>query len=198
MARTKEQNERMREKTREKIIYAAIALFAEKGLVATSVQDIAKRAGVSVGLMYHYYKTKDDVFHELVKQALESIDELKKMIDNHECPCTILNLIADDIVKDLESGYELSQWIMMLPQYFMANDKTNCNHGVLDFHKRFICEISNLIKKGQSSGKFKDGDPDKMAYLFMSIIIGVCSLQLSVKEDFKVPTKEMLIGYIIK
>ena len=51
MPRSEEQFEKMREATREKIREAAVYLFARKGLEATGVSDIARRAGVSSGLL---------------------------------------------------------------------------------------------------------------------------------------------------
>src|SRR5690606_6088010 len=49
------------ELTREKIIMAAFQLFAEKGYASSSVSQIAKEAGISKGLIYHYFKSKEEV-----------------------------------------------------------------------------------------------------------------------------------------
>ena len=44
--------------------------FAEKGYAATRIDDVAKRAGVSKGLTYLYYKTKEDLFKAVVKNVV--------------------------------------------------------------------------------------------------------------------------------
>ncbi len=49
------------EETRQRIVDATVALHAEKGIVATSVKDIATRADVGVGTVYHHFPTYDDV-----------------------------------------------------------------------------------------------------------------------------------------
>ena len=49
------------EPTRERIISAAMKLFAEKGYLATSVADILKEAGAHSGSLYHFFPTKQDV-----------------------------------------------------------------------------------------------------------------------------------------
>jgi len=49
------------EETRQRIVDATVALHAEKGIVATSVKDIAARADVGVGTVYHHFPTYDDV-----------------------------------------------------------------------------------------------------------------------------------------
>jgi len=47
-------------RTRERILEAALALFAEKGYEATTMRDIAKEAGASLGLAYRYYASKEE------------------------------------------------------------------------------------------------------------------------------------------
>ena len=49
------------ERTRQRILDAAIALFAEKGFAATTMRDIAAAADVSIGLAYRYFARKEDL-----------------------------------------------------------------------------------------------------------------------------------------
>ena len=48
----------------------AAALFAERGLGATKITDIAEAAGISQGLLYHYYPSKEAIYVELIRAAL--------------------------------------------------------------------------------------------------------------------------------
>ena len=159
MARYDYVNERMREQTREKIILTAIALFAEKGFAATSTREIANRCGISVGLMYHYFKNKDEIFDELVKEATEYLNELST---------TSIKEIADDCVDEMKKGLEFAQWITIMPCI-----------------KNYIDELAKTV--GQQKAQY-----------FMAKLKGLCAIQLSLKEDFIVPTAEMLIAGIIK
>lgn len=54
------------EKNQEKIERAALRLFIQRGFYGTSVRDIAKGAGVSLGNVYNYYRTKEQLFNSLV------------------------------------------------------------------------------------------------------------------------------------
>ena len=47
--------------SKNKLVAAAMELFNEKGYEQTTVQDICKRAGLSVGVFYHYFPSKSDV-----------------------------------------------------------------------------------------------------------------------------------------
>ena len=64
------------EKNKEKLILdAAIGLFTAQGFAATRMEDVAKKAGISKGLTYFYYKNKEDLFMALTKKAFEQLKE---------------------------------------------------------------------------------------------------------------------------
>ncbi|MEI6101393.1 MAG: TetR/AcrR family transcriptional regulator [Eubacteriales bacterium] len=55
-------------KTKKKIFDAAIFLMDKNGFEETTIDDISKKAGVSVGAFYHYFKSKTDIFYEVYKR----------------------------------------------------------------------------------------------------------------------------------
>lgn len=59
------------QETRQRIVQATYALHAEKGIAATSVRDIAQRADVAVGSVYHHFPTYDDVIAACGAYTLE-------------------------------------------------------------------------------------------------------------------------------
>ena len=56
------------ERNQEKIEAAALRLFIGRGFHGTSVRDIAKAAGVSLGNIYNYYRTKEQLFNSLIRR----------------------------------------------------------------------------------------------------------------------------------
>ncbi len=69
----------------EEITQAALAAFAENGYAATRVDEVAKRAGVSKGLLYLYFKTKEELFKAVIRSfVVPRIDALTSMIDSSE------------------------------------------------------------------------------------------------------------------
>ena len=62
--------QRRKEDRPQEIADAAFAAFAENGYAATRIDDVAKRAGVSKGLTYLYYKTKEDLFKAVVRNVV--------------------------------------------------------------------------------------------------------------------------------
>ncbi|MDZ7771294.1 MAG: TetR/AcrR family transcriptional regulator [Balneolaceae bacterium] len=76
--RTAEQNQVLREETRSSIRQAAFPLFARQGFTQTPVSAIAEEAGISKGLIYHYFDSKEaileSIFEELAAMSDQAMD----------------------------------------------------------------------------------------------------------------------------
>jgi AcrR family transcriptional regulator len=59
---------------RQQIVNAAVKLFSEQGYYNTTIQHIARAAGISVGLIYQYFRDKDDVLFLTLKLVLETYE----------------------------------------------------------------------------------------------------------------------------
>ena len=67
MPRTKEQFQKIRKETKTKILNSALELFARKGYSNTSISDIAKSAGISKGLAYNYFESKQNIIESVIE-----------------------------------------------------------------------------------------------------------------------------------
>ena len=65
-----------KEVRRRQILDGALVVFAEKGFHDTGIQDIAKRLGLGHGTFYRYFKNKEDIFHALLDEMIEKIQEM--------------------------------------------------------------------------------------------------------------------------
>lgn len=68
--RTDKQFEEIRESKRSQIIEAAIECFAKRGYHAVSISELAEYAGISKGLMYNYFKSKDELLKNIFTEIL--------------------------------------------------------------------------------------------------------------------------------
>ena len=78
MPRTAKQLEEIRKDRKLAIMETALEVFAEHGYESTSISMLAKRAGVSKGLMYNYFKSKEDLLATIMN---DGIDEIFQFID---------------------------------------------------------------------------------------------------------------------
>ena len=71
--RTSKQFEKIREEKKMLIIETGIELFANKGFYSISIQDIAKKAGISKGLLYNYFNSKEDLMCAIIAKGLDDL-----------------------------------------------------------------------------------------------------------------------------
>jgi len=80
---------RRKEDRPQEITEAALAAFAEKGYAATRVEEVARRAGVSKGLLYLYFATKEELFKAVVRSfVVPRIDALIATVERSEMSST--------------------------------------------------------------------------------------------------------------
>ncbi len=73
MPRSQEQYDDIRKHKKELIMEVALELFAESGYHATSISQIAKKAKISKGLTYNYFKSKEEILDEIMEQGFNQI-----------------------------------------------------------------------------------------------------------------------------
>lgn len=105
----KSYNEKPKQKraveTRKKLITAAEELFDKKGFYDTTSKDIAKEAGVSIGIFYNYFKDKSKIYYECLNLGYDDdsskiIELFKKLFDEYGDSKTIIyNYLCDGLLK---------------------------------------------------------------------------------------------------
>lgn len=71
----KENRSDLRKNQKAKIIHAAIEMFSRKGYIKATVQDIARQAGVAKGLVYYYFRSKEQIFFEAIEEIKEDMHQ---------------------------------------------------------------------------------------------------------------------------
>ncbi len=90
-----------KEATREKILKAAYALFAEKGYDATSYTEIAERAGVGYGTIYTHFSSKENLLLEHYLELIYwQVDKLKEMMERGSNPLQLALDMMDQVWSD--------------------------------------------------------------------------------------------------
>lgn len=116
------------ETRREEILAIAAELFAEQGIAATTVRDIAARAGILSGSLYHHFESKTELLEEIVRAAIDSsvrLDEelaasdapdaaaaIRELLTrgltfHHEHPAAAKIIASDEIRNPASAGYAI-------------------------------------------------------------------------------------------
>ncbi|MEM7092404.1 MAG: TetR/AcrR family transcriptional regulator [Actinomycetota bacterium] len=86
-----------REETRERLLAASAKVFAERGIAATSIEDICDEAGFSRGAFYSNFANKDDLVLELLEEHLaENESEIERLYEQTESPEAFLLAMESD------------------------------------------------------------------------------------------------------
>jgi TetR/AcrR family transcriptional regulator, fatty acid metabolism regulator protein len=142
---------------RRQILDAAIRVFARQGFHSTRVADIADEAGVAYGLVYHYFKSKEEVLNELFSERwsllLAAIEEADR---SSEKPRAKLEAVAGFIVDSYRHDPELMKVIIV--EVTRAANSFGRTH--LPEIRRAYESIAKIVADGQEQGAFRrDIDP---------------------------------------
>ena len=110
--KTKEQFAAIRTKSEEKILDAALELFATKGFATTSISSIAQKANISKGLIYNYFDSKNDLLRKIVQRAVKTgTDIIEEVLHDYESPSEEIKYIVLNSVKHVKAN--LTYWKLL-------------------------------------------------------------------------------------
>lgn len=174
MPRTEAANLQIREMRREQILTAAAGVFARKGLAETSIAEIAVQAGISHGLIYRHFASKEGVFAAIIEQALEQARQLAQATLAQ--PGT-----AWDRLRWITGHIMPGRPLENRPHYFLVVLYALVNEAVPEHAHQMAMQqgaliynvVCQLIVEGQQEGQVRQGDPDQLTLLFLSCIQGL-------------------------
>ena len=183
---------------RRQILDAAIRVFARQGFHACRVSDIADEAGVAYGLVYHYFKSKDQVLNELFTERwsllLATIEEVDAQdIGAHEK----LDAVARFIIDSYRHDPELMK-VIIVEVTRAANSFGRTHLAEID---RAYEMIAKIVADAQGEGTFRrEVDPELASMWFYGAIEQLLSgwvfdLIPSRNDDFD-RAREMLVETI--
>lgn len=200
MARSKEQNEKMRETRKEKIRNAALLQFVKQGLFATRIQDIAACAGIAQGLLYYYYSSKDEIFVDLINDALDKTIEASYMVRDMDTePGEKIRFALERLVETIEHSQAFLDTCRLITQ---ATNSTAIPKQAQDLiqQKRNIPYqvIETIMEAGQKQGTIVAGDPKMLSIFFWTSINGLAiyystNNNREVKLDYRVIASMFLV-----
>lgn len=188
----------MRKESEMKIKSAATKLFANNTLAKTTIADIAREAGVSTGLAYRYFGSKQEIFDAIISDAISGLKNLTSIFQNTGDPKQILVQATQQLLTSHEDNPESIEISMLMMQtLFPRNDENVKLKELLTVDERLIDTIATLIHKGQEIGDFKSGDPHDMATFYLAQYQGVTFMAATL-DDFKMPTAEMFLAFVLQ
>jgi TetR/AcrR family transcriptional regulator, fatty acid metabolism regulator protein len=150
------------EDKRRLILEAAVRVFARKGYHTSRVGDIAEEAGVAHGLLYHYFRSKDEVLESIFRETWADILAAGRMVEETDEPARerlagiakiLLRAWRRDpdlvrvVVREIVRSPDLQKRLPAINESFAA--------------------IERIVARGQEDGEFRsDVDPRLVSFVF--------------------------------
>ncbi|MGA2663591.1 MAG: TetR/AcrR family transcriptional regulator [Nitrososphaerales archaeon] len=178
MPRTEQAYEEMRDRANRRILEAARRVFARKGLGAT-VADIAEEAGVSQGLAYRYFPSKEAIFHTLLRQMLQPGEADRLSEESEKTPRERLERFVSETMRLRQEHPEFYRFV------FQAVSEQNLPEDIrhrLGAHGLEIRgALRRLVIEGQAKGEVSEGEPDQLVDVILACLEGL-SMRLAYSD----------------
>lgn len=196
MPRTRQQFAAMRDATKNKIQAAAMRLFVHKGFGATNVQDIADLAGISIGLLYRHYKTKEELFNALVEFSLAGLQAAAERFSQEGSPRRIFEQFVDEVYNDLSQGEDFANLVLLMTRAFFQAETSRLREKVARQNAALFHATARLIRRGQELGEFRAGDAYEMAVYFYATMQGLAEMKIALQDSFVMPSRTIISGFL--
>lgn len=168
-----------REQRRQLIIDKAIELFAKNGYADTKIGDIAKAADMSVGLMFHYFESKEKLFEEIVRFGTGATNIPREM--NFENPLDYFEGFLK-IMFQYAKEYPRTIYLFTIMGQAQRGNGIPPHIREIAMSVNQIKQSAEIIEAGQQYGYFREGDPYMLSFTFWSSVQGVME-QLAVHPE---------------
>jgi AcrR family transcriptional regulator len=178
--RSYEANEQIKDERRNQILQSALKIFTRKGLAAAKISDISTDIGISYGLVYHYFKSKEDIYFELVDYAINSIEhvieEVKREVDE---PIEQIQQIAARVLSSIENKDTSGFYYVLIMNAITCEAAPIPASKIIEECMNRLALLADIISNGQKRGQIREGDPMELAVTCFSALIGLASLKVS-------------------
>lgn len=148
---------------RENIERGVVEVVAEKGLGATTIQDIATAAGVSPGLLYRYWKNRDDLASEVYQQHWYALLERISLPAAAESDIVLkIRAMARAFLQFADNEPVLLRFLLL------SQHELNSR---IPAEKRVHALVLRLVEEGMAQGRLRRTDPELAVHFLLGIVL---------------------------
>lgn len=157
------------EDRREQILDAAMHVFAEKGFARATNKDIARRAGITPGLIYHYFESKEALLMSIVENRSPLKIEGTFSSEMLALPAeTLFRTIVMRVLSIVETEDFVAFVRMLIPEMLNGESDLHAQFAPI-FIQRILGFLSRCIEAKIASGEFRYIDAEKLPFYAQSL-----------------------------
>jgi len=157
-------SERSRDK-RQLILESAIKVFARAGYHGSRVSDIAREAGVAYGLVYHYFKNKEEILDTIFEENWSGFLEAVELIA--DTPASTEDRLLSLAALILSAYRVRADWVKVLV-FELQRSSRFAEPEQIRAVGRLFKSVAGILRAGQEAGELRnDIDPDVACFVFI-------------------------------
>ena len=165
--------------TEERIVRTAERLFAQRGFASTGMRAIAKAAQVSIGAIYHHFKSKEDILERIIRDELDRRRQVVAELKAAGLP------VKDQIQKMVEMHFSLLKDKRNSARLFFRerfDPSFSLRTRIQELYDEVANFIAEVIGEGIAAGEIRPCQPLVTAYAILGMMEAV-SLRIFVGDD---------------
>ena len=177
---------------KQQIIQTALDLFVERGYYGTKTSQISKRAGISEGLLFHYFPTKENLLEELVKIGIEGM--CMPMQIKAENGLDFFYRFTVMLFERVEKMPFIAQMFVFMGHIVWAEDIPE-RIRKLAASVDTIVGSRSMVEEGQRDGSIRKGDAMALSNMYWCAVHGIME-QYAARPEIPLPEPKWLVDML--
>ncbi len=163
-------------KARERLLHAAVELFARKGYAATSVNEIVRAAGVTKPILYYYFDNKEGIYIEILNDAYGSLERL--LDQAMEWGGTAIEKIRRIVLESFNLFLEKIDAARVVYMVYYGAPQGAPAYDFDRHRDRHMEVLLGFVEEGIQKGELKAGNAMDMAIVVTGLLSVAMEMQL--------------------
>lgn len=179
------------------ILEAGEKLFAKKGFYPTTMEEVARAAGLAKGTIYLHFDDKRNLFFSIIEKKLDILlEKIEKEMRKDEFPSQRIKLAIGIHLKFLEENRDFFKIMQTLPESLKQEMERKLKGRVIEKQSRYVEILDQLIRKGIRNQEIKPLDSRKLAVILVGMMHSLTIYWISRKEKGSLSQDDSLVWQI--
>ena len=157
---------------KHQILEAALRIFIIKGYSKTTMDDIVNASNLSKGALYHYYKSKKDLFLSLIDHwEIYAFKDFYKKTSNNKTASDTLRFFGQNVLKTLEN--KKYAYIAEVEFWALSNQDKEIKERSQLLYDKLLNLFEKVVEKGIKNKEFKKLNIRKTAMVILAVFQGI-------------------------
>ena len=179
------------------ILEAGEKLFAKKGFYPTTMEEVARAAGLAKGTIYLHFDDKRDLFFSIIEKKLDILlEKIEKEMRKDEFPSQRIKLAIGIHLRFLEENRDFFKIMQALPESLKQEMERRLKGRVIEKQSRYVEILDQLIRKGIRNQEIKSLDSRKLAVILVGMMHSLTIYWISRKEKGSLSQDDSLVWQV--